>query len=212
MNLFRLRLDKRGLLMALSSGIFLSLAGCGNPSIDVIVKDLGEEDPNVPPGPLHRPGQPCVACHGPYYGASPRFSIAGTIFASETKKPNETTPVPVEGAVVYLIDTRGSTQTPTTNCAGNFWVNAEYAPQFPVAVQVQCPDPTTKAPVTTNTMQGRISREGSCNACHRGARNQSSPGWAICAFGSPGYPGRDKIPAECAGEIKPWWDPLNTGL
>lgn len=197
-------LRQKRLWLALSCVLLPALAGCGNPAIDSLVKDLGED--SAPPGPLHRPGQPCVACHGPYYGASPRMSIAGTIFATNTLKA-EDQPTPVAGAVVILTDTENKPTGPVTNCAGNFYLEYDaYQPVFPVAVEVQCPSPTDpNAPkISSLVMQGRVSREGSCNACHRGERNQGSPGWAICnALTNPGY----KADPTCVGEIKPWWNP-----
>jgi hypothetical protein len=218
--------QKSSLLFSFFCALLPALTGCGNPAIDVIVNDLGPEDSAVPVGPFHRPGQPCVACHGPYYGASPRMSIAGTIFASLTKAADATKPVPVNKAQIVLVDTDNKPDPmvrayPRTNCAGNFYISYDdFVPQFPVAVQVQCPDPKdmadpanlTPLPTIALTMQGRISREGSCNACHRGERNQGSPGWAVCSA-TPifGYPSRDTVSAECKGEIKRWWD-ANAGL
>ena len=37
---------------------------CGDPVHDARVAALGDERPGVPAGPNHRPGQPCLACHG----------------------------------------------------------------------------------------------------------------------------------------------------
>jgi hypothetical protein len=155
------------------------------------------------------------------------MSIAGTIFASKPPDGKDTVPVPANKAKIVLVDTDNKpdpmvTDYPRTNCAGNFYIRYNvFVPQFPVAVQVQCPDAAglndanpTPVPATSLVMQGRISREGSCNACHRGARNQGSPGWAICSV-TPlaGYPTRDAITnPECKGEIKRWWDPTDAGL
>src|SRR5450432_160855 len=47
-----------------------ALVGCGDPVHDTAVSALGPEAPGVPKGPLHRPGQPCVLCHGPQGSAT----------------------------------------------------------------------------------------------------------------------------------------------
>src|SRR6185437_13022232 len=61
-------------------GLVLAPTGCNDPVPDDEVASLGPEDPNVPPGPLHRPGQPCMACHDGTGPASLAFATAGTIF------------------------------------------------------------------------------------------------------------------------------------
>ena len=41
-----------------------ALAACVDESHELQVQALGAEVPGVPMGPLHRPGQPCLVCHG----------------------------------------------------------------------------------------------------------------------------------------------------
>ena len=54
-----------------------------NPVHDNEVAALGPEDPSVPPGPDHRPGQPCLVCHGGSGPASAQFAVGGTVYAAQ---------------------------------------------------------------------------------------------------------------------------------
>ena len=72
---------------ALALGVLLvcaapsALLGCNDATHDEEVAALGAEDPAVPPGPDHRPGQPCLTCHGGIGPAKQQFSIGGTVYA-----------------------------------------------------------------------------------------------------------------------------------
>jgi hypothetical protein len=195
-----------GLLITLSCALLPVLSGCGNPAVDVIVATLGDDNGRAPSAD-HRQGQPCVACHGPYYGASPRMSLAGTIFGNPTADVK--TLVPVNNATIRIFDTgtAGQELQAKTSCSGNFHIKYDdYVPQFPVAVRIECPDPDPAAPQIRLTMQSRISREGSCNQCHHGNRDQKSPGWVICdASLNVFYPKPEASPPECSGNIEEWW-------
>src|SRR5262249_20277323 len=84
----------------------VALLGCGNPSRDVEIKALGGEVPGVPASAFHRPGQPCIDCHGPYKGAKPEMALAGTVFAIPML--NETSiPVPVGNVKITVTDALG---------------------------------------------------------------------------------------------------------
>lgn len=167
-----------------------ALLGCGNPALDAKIEVLGGEVAGVPASEFHRPGQPCVDCHGPYKGAKPEMAIAGTIFAIPTAKDG--IPVPVANARISITDALGlvnGVESPpavpppkVTNCVGNFFFTTEEIKQtFPYEVKVECPEPSDPMKIrTTRNMVTRISREGSCNACHYRAENQSSPGWIVC--------------------------------
>src|ERR1700683_3328645 len=50
------------------------MVGC-NPVLDDAIADLGPEKPGVHPGPLHRPGQPCLLCHDGALGDPQAFSV-----------------------------------------------------------------------------------------------------------------------------------------
>ncbi|MCK6586691.1 MAG: hypothetical protein L6Q76_03795 [Polyangiaceae bacterium] len=169
-------------LSALSlAALGAALAGCGNPAVDARIEALGEEDPNVPEGPYHRPGQPCTLCHSVYGGEGPEITVGGTIFATPAKEPGKL-PTAVEGAEVKLVDAEGEVKTVKTNCAGNFYLTKdEWNPSFPLQVEVRYPAPNAadqKKPAPP--MSSRISRDGSCAGCQFGLPNQGSPGYVFC--------------------------------
>lgn len=132
--------------------------GCGtDPVHDRAVEELGAEDPRVPPGPLHRPGQPCGVCHGGAGPAKGTFILSGTIFA--TSGSGEVLPA----ATVRFIDWVGAQGSTVTNCAGNFFVRTDGpAPKWPLWLRVE------QNGIVAD-MQSAIFREGSCNTCHGGA-------------------------------------------
>lgn len=157
-----------------------ALVGCGNPSIDDKIATLPND--GLTPSDAHRAGQPCVLCHGPYKGASPEMIIAGTIFAKDAAGKL----IPAKGAEVNITTSldkvNGATPPLKTNCAGNFYLThdqvfTQFALDtiaFPLNVEIKCPNGSTQ------TMQGRISRDGSCGGCHTSKQDQDSPGLIIC--------------------------------
>jgi hypothetical protein len=185
----------------------LCLFGCGNPVVDVKIAALGGEVIGVEPGEYHRPGQPCLVCHGVYGGASPLMSIAGTIFAS----PIDKLPTPAPGVNVVITDAfgnkngKGPTETPPerkTNCVGNFFFRKdELNPGFPLEAKIECPTKPGSDETAGIYMSSRISREGSCGACHQGARDQGSPGWVYCVE-DPAKSPFDPPGTECPGVPK----------
>jgi hypothetical protein len=156
---------------------------------DAEIAALGPEDPEVPPSEVHRPGQPCLLCHGPYKGASPEMSVAGTIYGYAWDS-NDPKPIPVQGVTIELFDTFKTSPpvVPTTNCAGNFYVTKDkWDPAFPLAAAIRYPVPNE--PMGQRISMGtRISRDGSCGGCHVGQPNQGSPGWVYCTQNAPGAP------------------------
>jgi hypothetical protein len=149
-------------LATLLAPLFLLASACDDPVKDADVAALGPEDPNVPIGPLHRPGQPCIVCHG---GSGPgvlQMSIAGTIYEqSHSSKP-------AAGAIVNLTDASGEVHQAETNCAGNFFVESvDWSPTFPVHTAIAYHASEAK-------MTARIGREGSCAACHTGVDGPGS--------------------------------------
>ncbi len=127
-----------------------------DPVHDDEVTALGGEQPGVPPGPTHRPGQPCLVCHGGSGPASAQFSIGGTIYQAQSGAL-----VGQNGATVSQEDTNAFSTTATTNSVGNFWVpTSQWAPTFPVHVNA-----VTFRDVTVN-METHIGRDGSCATCH----------------------------------------------
>lgn len=169
--------------------------GCGNRAVDERIAALGDEAPGVPPSEFHRPGQPCLLCHGEYLREEPVMSVAGTIYAF----PTQDKPLPVKGVKVKLTDSFGETFEAGTNCAGNFFVTVDqWKPSFPLRAEMEYPVPGSLGNTKRVVMSTRISRDGSCAGCHVGAPNQGSPGWVTCAEAEldPPFPPQD---AECPG-------------
>jgi mono/diheme cytochrome c family protein len=140
------------LVVSLALGFVAS--ACGDPVADAAVAALGSEAPGVPPGPEHRPGQPCVVCHGASGVARPAFSLAGTIYRMKGEA------AVLADAEVVITDGSGRSHTARSNCAGNFYVQpSEFSPVAPTWV-------TVKFAGQSIQMESPIFREGSCAACH----------------------------------------------
>ena len=151
--------------------VALAIAACADPVRSSERDALGPEDPNVPRGEFHRPGQPCLVCHDD-------FALAGTIY-------NEDLVTPFEGATVTLTDSAGSQFQATTNSSGNFIIRkSDWQPTYPIGtyvgsdgtavygVTVVGSDPNNPAQMVTH-----IGREGSCAWCHFGSGpSTASPG------------------------------------
>ncbi len=178
----------------------LLVAGCGNRAVDERITVLGDENPNVPPSEFHRPGQPCLLCHGEYLEDNPIMTVGGTVYAFPVE-PGQT-PLPVKGASVILTDSFGDSYTVGTNCAGNFFVRPDqWKPAFPLRAEIEYPVPDGTGSVKRVVMSTRISRDGSCAGCHAGPPNQGSPGWVTCAEAQtePPFPPQDPT---CPGATK----------
>jgi len=149
---------------ACAAGAFaLALASCGDPVHNDAVAALGPEDPNVPVGPLHRPGQPCLLCHQPGGAASP-FTVAGTVYMTATAQKS------VANVTVLVFDSTSAMFTTTTNCAGNFFARPDdYTPVYPIWA-------TLRAGRIQRDMNSPAHREGSCAGCHTAAVGPTSPG------------------------------------
>ncbi len=146
--------------LASMAALGLGALSCNDPVHDQEVAALGGEAPGVPPGPLHRPGQPCNVCHGGIGPANLRFSVAGTIYQYEYGSP----PPAAVNAQVQLQDSTGSSWTvKQTNSAGNFFVlQSDWAPTYPLTVPAVI-DSTGKTSVFMSTLDNR---DGSCATCH----------------------------------------------
>jgi hypothetical protein len=159
-------------LAATTVALALALA-CSDPLHDEAVEALGPEDPAVPEGPLHRPGQPCLVCHGGDGPADSEFVVAGTVYAG----PDD--PTPVAAATIEVIGKNLRSGSATSNCAGNFFIPlADFTLAFPAT--------TTVTGAATKPMLTLLNRTGSCNDCHRGNPGPDSPGlvWAPAAAGA----------------------------
>jgi hypothetical protein len=173
-----MRAQHAGLLFGAMCGSSLSL-GCIDEVHDQEVQALGPEQPGVPRGPLHRPGQPCVTCHGGSGPASTQFSVGGTLYAIQGQ------PQPAIGANVEVQDIVGDQWTGQSNAAGNFYALAsDYRPHFPTQMTVIAAGADPTQAIQMNTV---ASREGSCADCHKNPQGQNSPGpvYVSLANGSP---------------------------
>jgi len=176
--------------------------GCGNRAVDDKIALLGDEDPNNPPSEFHRPGQPCLLCHGEYLRDEPVMTVAGTIYSVPTAATTDK-PVPVKGVTVKLTDSFGESYTAGTNCAGNFFVTKQqWIPAFPLRAEIEYTVPGSLDTTKRVVMSTRISRDGSCAGCHSGPPNQGSPGWVTCAEEQPDPPFPPEESA-CPGAPKP---------
>ncbi len=149
---------------------------CEDPVHDQEISALGPEVGS--PGPTHRPGQPCLVCHGGSGPASLQLSVGGTVYDTQGQS------APAVGAVVQVEDILGHTFVGTTNSAGNFFATqSQYAPQYPIQMQVTSADGTV-----TQEMLTHASRDGSCADCHYNPPGPTSAGpvWVNPATSSTG--------------------------
>jgi hypothetical protein len=139
-------------------GVLASLS-CTDPVPDSAVARLGPEADGVTPGPLHRPGQPCLVCHSDRGPASNKpFAVAGTVF----EKKSADSP-PAAGVDIYLRDARN--QSPgifTTNSVGNFYITEDEWRDMTYPLRVGIKRNGKEKP-----MISPVNREGSCNFCHK---------------------------------------------
>ena len=156
--------------------LVIGLVGC-DPVLDDGVAALGGETPGVPPGPLHRPGQPCLLCHDGAAGDPQAFGVAGTIFEVPSSR------VPIAGADVHMTDSSGSLpQDAVTNAAGNFYIPLDrWSPQFPLSVSV-------KPPSGADVFMHTLANDGSCATCHADPPGPESPGHVCVSLDDGGTP------------------------
>ena len=144
-------------------------AGCIGTTPEEELADEQGADPAGEDGPTHRPGQRCLACHGPDYSPGDAvFVVAGTVY----RRADDAAGLP--GAEVEITDDEGRVVTVMTNSAGNFmlsigevdedrqgqgWVGLSRAPVFPLRVLVRNGG-------QEQAMRNVIHREGACAACH----------------------------------------------
>lgn len=140
--------------------IAAACATCADPVHDQEVEALGPEKRRVRPGPNHRPGQPCLTCHGGEGPASADFAVAGTVYLARGVLE------PVAGVTVHLEDATGATRDPRSNEVGNFYVGkTDWSPVYPITVVLIDPRADEEG---GKKMQTQIRAEGSCADCHRG--------------------------------------------
>lgn len=181
--------------------LWAALAGCGDPYRDRLIDGLPDEEPNFAPNELHRPGQPCLACHSTYGGETP-YSVAGTLFT--TAKLDEL-PAMLQGYTVRVHDSEGRSKDAVSNACGNFFITRdEWEPAFPLLVEILSGEVGGTDPlVPVSTMGSRIAREGSCAGCHLGRPSPLSPGFVSILGTSPASPNAS-LPGACP---TPWLGP-----
>jgi hypothetical protein len=166
----------RSWLVALGTSV-IALVSCGSPVHDNERASLGPEDPNVHTGPLHRPGQPCLTCHGSLGPNSPEFSLAGTVFKSIDDKTG------VAGAIVTFTTLDNDQVAVQTNAAGNFYIQkSKWDPNFPLHVSVSYPG------IPDAIMASRIGRDGSCGDCHGDPASPQTVGHIYLVANSADFP------------------------
>lgn len=132
----------------------LSLACRYDPVPQEIIDDLGPETGK--PDALHRPGQPCLACHSGYAGAKPAMAFGGTVYTADAAGGLG----PAAGVEISIIDWAGVPKKVCSNAAGNFYLEkADWKdPAFPLLVKAG-----------SSPMTSLIGRDGSCGSCHKPA-------------------------------------------
>ncbi len=160
----------------------IAVASCADPEHQAQVDALGPEPASPGPGPTHRPGQPCLTCHGGDGPAKAQFAVAGTIFQTAARGA---APLVNGNVLVYDATTDGTDgQTPhqsSTNAAGNFYFDASaWSPVFPLHDITL--DFTGIAPPRPK-MHTRVGRNGSCATCHF----DPPDGTSLAARNTPGH-------------------------
>ena len=171
-----------------------ALPACGDPVHDDAVKALGPEKAGVPRGPLHRPGQPCLTCHGGEGPSSFVMDFGGTVYATADGD------TPGADAVVRLLDSQKRVYDVNANCVGNFWVpRGAFAAVFPVTAAVTMALPSaTMGETSSRVMTTQMRRNGSCGECHVNPASNASPGSIYALAGSA-----EGVTADCSGNQSP---------
>jgi hypothetical protein len=108
------------------------------------------------------PGLACIECHS--RGSGPRFSIAGTVFASSDEKDKC---AGSNGADVYVTGADGRTLKLVPNDVGNFFTRNSVP--FPYSAFVQTADGKQRRMTATQS-------NGDCNSCHTQHGDNGAPG------------------------------------
>lgn len=128
------------------------------------VSALGPDTFGLHAGPTHRPGQPCLTCHGGQGPGKTEFSVAGTVY--KTQPATEW----LEGATVTLTDAAGTIRQFTTNQTGNFLVaKTDWTPVYPMRVKVSFSGASID-------MVTHVGRAGACADCHTDPASSASAG------------------------------------
>lgn len=129
-----------------------------------IIDDLGPEDGS--PSETHRAGQPCLACHSAYAGASPQMAFGGTVYTTD----DDGNVIPAQGVEVIVFGSAGDQRKACTNAAGNFYLNRDDWKEITFPLKVRA---------GSRGMRSLMGRDGSCGTCHKPP--------------DPDYPDRDPL-------------------
>jgi hypothetical protein len=178
--------SRRILSTVVAAAAIVSSLSCGSPVHDDQVAALGPDPSGEHTGPLHRPGQPCLTCHGSFGPSHTEFAIAGTVYRAIDDK------TPVAGAIVTLSPLDGSDAVGIqTNSAGNFYVTpSKFTLKFPlhVTVSYDYTDAAGNPKRIDAQMASRISRDGSCADCHKDPASRESFGHIYIVAAATDWP------------------------
>lgn len=142
----------------------LFLGGCFGQPGTADEAALGDVD-HRPTGDEHRPGQPCLVCHGIEYTPGDEvFELAGTIYETIDAESG------MNDVDVIIEDADGREIRLRSNRAGNFYLEEGETIRFPLHVAIERGEERME-------MRSPILREGSCAHCHtKDGPNESSVG------------------------------------
>src|SRR5262249_30961758 len=146
------QLMRRSVVLSAALLFAASLLSCRyDPVPQAVIDDLGPEQGS--PSETHRAGQPCLACHSAYAGASPQMAFGGTVYLIDDKGALG----PASGVTVNVYDSAGTSKRACTNKAGNFYLKKEDWKDvaFPLTVEAG-----------SSVMRSLIGRDASCASCH----------------------------------------------
>ena len=137
-------------------------ASCFDPVHSDDVAALGPEKTGVIEGATHRPGQPCLVCHGASGPASPEFEIAGTIYETAVDPS-----IAANDVEILVTDATGAQiSVRRSNVAGNFYLEKDrQAVFYPLTIELRS-TLITDEPKGSKVMVTAIGRNGGCAFCH----------------------------------------------
>jgi len=113
----------------------------------------------------HRPGDPCLSCHGESGIAEPPLSVGGTVYASSTSAKESKG---LANVALTITDARGVTAELVTDDAGNFYTDEPL--EAPLLATVESGSGPIEMPVHAPS--------ANCNTCHRNpGANARALGW-----------------------------------
>lgn len=140
----------------------LLVSGCLPTPPEELQPAIGDDDGGN--NSRHRPGEPCLLCHGQDVPLpNPEFTVAGTVY-DEIDAPSDEG---LGGVEVIIVDADDRRWTTVSNRAGNFYFSRKLP--YPLTVKIKRGD-------VVSTMQTRIWRNGSCAHCHGPEPDEASVG------------------------------------